>query len=132
MSRFEQDRAAAAHRIEQRCAGNPTGEAKNPGGEIFPERRFSRGQAPAALEQRLPRGVEIERKFAIGQMALDRNIGLVGIYAGRRPESRRTLSHTASLILSVTKLRLVSGLLVAETSTRIVRAGSNQSVHGSA
>src|SRR5262245_35795535 len=36
---------------------------------------------------------------------------------GRRPDSRRSLSHTASLILSVTKLRLVSGLLIAEIST---------------
>ncbi len=50
----------------------------------------------------------------------------------RLPESWRILSHTASLILSVTKLRLVSGLLVAETSTRMVRVASNQSVHGTA
>ena len=82
MRRFQQNRAAAAHRIEQRNAGEPSGKAKNPDGEIFPQRRFSRGYALAALEQRLPRGVEIKGKVAICQMSLDANIGLTGIHAG--------------------------------------------------
>src|SRR5262249_40138562 len=54
---FQQDRAAAAHGIEQRSTGGPTSQAQNSGGEIFPKRRLSRGQALAALEQRLPGGV---------------------------------------------------------------------------
>ena len=94
MRRFQQNRAAAAHRIEQRNAGEPSGKAKNPGGEIFPQRRFSRGYALAALEQRLPRGVEIKGKVAICQMTLDANIGLTGIHAGTAAqEPANSIAH---------------------------------------
>src|SRR5258705_7825143 len=73
--RFDQDRAAAAHWIEQRNAGRPTSKTNNSGGEIFPERCFTRGNALAAFEEGLTRGIEIKRKLAITQMTLDRNIG---------------------------------------------------------
>jgi len=82
LRRFQQERAAAAHGIEQRSAGHPSGQAQDPGGEIFPERRLSRRYALPPLEQGVPRGVEIKGKAAICEIALDAYIGPPGVHAG--------------------------------------------------
>ena len=82
LRRFQQERAAAAHGIEQRSAREPSGQPQNPGGEIFPERRLSLSYAPAALEQRVARSVEIESKVAFCQMTLDGDIGLPRVHTG--------------------------------------------------
>ena len=78
---FKQKRAAAAHRVEERHAGNPSGQAQDASGEIFPQRRISRSYALAALEQGFPSGIEVKSKVAIRQMPLDGDIGLAGVHA---------------------------------------------------
>ena len=46
---FENERAAAAHRIEQCDRRRPAGEAENSGGEIFAKRRIHRIQSPTLI-----------------------------------------------------------------------------------
>ena len=73
--RFGDDGAAAAHRIEQRVPGRPPGQRQQAGREIFPQRRLVGVATVAALEQRLSRRVEVDRRLAIGQVHVDAHIG---------------------------------------------------------
>ena len=74
--RLDRDRARAAHRVEQRRAGSPSAKREHARGEILAQRRDVGVPSPAALEQRLARRVEIERRLAFGQ---------VGVHAHVRP-----------------------------------------------
>jgi hypothetical protein len=58
--RLDHDRAAAAHRVEERLAGLPARERHDPGGEVFLQWRLARVSAIAAAVERLAGGVEVE------------------------------------------------------------------------
>ncbi len=67
--------AAAAHRIEQRGPGPPTGEAQQAGGEVLAQGRLGTLTAQASLEQRLAGGVEIERRIGRGEVRVHAHVG---------------------------------------------------------
>ncbi len=80
--RLEQEGARAAHRVEQRRAGLPARQLQNAGGQVFLQRRLDRGELVAALVERLARGVEIQRRLAVGEEGVDAHVRLGGIHAG--------------------------------------------------
>ncbi len=81
---LDDDRAAAAHGVEQRRARRPAGQREQAGGEVLAQRRRV-GIAPvAALEQRLARGVEIERRLAVGEVGVDADVGTLLVDRGPR------------------------------------------------
>ncbi len=72
--RLGDDRAAAAHRIEQCRSRRPRGKREQAGSQIFAQRRLL-GVAPiAALEQRLSGRVDVDRRVAIGQVGVDPHV----------------------------------------------------------
>ncbi len=111
VGRFDHDRGAAAHGIEKRNFRRPPGETKNPCSEIFPERRLARRQAPAALKQRFPGRVEIERNIAIRQMGLDRNIRRACIDAGAAARDSADLVAHRVLNLQCDEVEACEGTL---------------------
>ena len=113
--RPRQQRAAAAHRVEQRLVELPAREHHDARGEVLAQRRLARARAPAALEERLARGVEVERA-ALGSSrnAWMRTSGVARSTFGRLPTVSRNRSQTASLMRSVAKSRLFSGLFCAD------------------
>ncbi len=79
--RLEQNGAGAAHRVQQRRAGIPTGQQQQPGGEVFLERRRARLALEAALEQRLAAGVEIKGHRVRREEGVHRHVGRRGVDA---------------------------------------------------
>src|SRR6185503_4926994 len=73
--RLDENRAAAAHRVEQRLAGLPAAQHHDAGGEVLAQRRLALTGAPAALEERLTRGVEIERGLVFFEEGVDAHFG---------------------------------------------------------
>ena len=71
---LDRDRAGAAHRVEQRRAGRPSGQREHAGREVLAQRRDVGVAPPAALEQRLARRVEIERRLALGEVRVDAHV----------------------------------------------------------
>ena len=71
---FDEEGAAAAHGVEERQRRRPSGQLEDAGGEILAQRRFAAGGAPAALEERLARGVEIEGRLVAGQEDVDAHV----------------------------------------------------------
>ena len=95
--RFQQKRAAAAHRIEQRRMRFPAGNVQDAGGKILAQRRIHGAGSPAPLEQRIARGVEVETCAVAVQEHVDAHVGValderangdrrevVGAHAGER------------------------------------------------
>ena len=96
----------------------PAAGGDHGGGQRFLQRRIALVFAPAALEQRLARGVDVEREAVGGQVGVDAHIGPLGVHIRAHAAAlSRKRSQTASLILSAAKFRLVSGLCCAVTST---------------
>ena len=79
LRRFGEERAAAAHRIVKRRAGRPAGQAQDACGEVFAQRRRALVEAPAALEERVAGGVEIERAIVQREEREDADVGLRGV-----------------------------------------------------
>src|SRR5260221_5379696 len=56
---LDQEGATAAHRIEQRFFRLPAGEHEDAGRQVLAQRRIGGTGTPAALEERLPGGIEV-------------------------------------------------------------------------
>jgi hypothetical protein len=74
---LDRNRSAPAHRIEERRPARPAGQRDDAGREILAQRCRVRLAAPAALEQRLARGVEVECRFACRQVRVNAHIGVL-------------------------------------------------------
>ena len=82
---FDQQRARAAIGVVQRFVGGPAGQCQQARGEVF----LQGGDAlvfalapPAALEQRLARGVDVQRDLALVQEREHAHIGVDGVDRG--------------------------------------------------
>jgi hypothetical protein len=96
----------AARRRRERI---PAAGGDHGGGQGFLQRRLALVLAPAALEQRLARGVDVQRGGVGGQVGIDAHVGPLGVRRrGARRFSGGSGRHTASLILSAAKFRLRS------------------------
>src|SRR5206468_10510239 len=96
---FDGDRAAAAHGIEERLAGLPSGELHDPGCEVFLQRRLARILAVAAPVERLARRIDVERDCVLVEERLDAHPGRAGIdvrpapAVGPEPVAHRVLDR---------------------------------------
>ena len=118
---LDDDRAAAAHRIEQRRARLPAGQCQQAGGEVLAQRRRV-GVAPvAALEQRLARGVEVERGLAVGEVGVDADVG--ALLVDRRPRAAGVAEAVADGVLDLQR-RELEALPAASAWRRGRRAAS--------
>src|SRR5215510_462180 len=71
---FDEERAAPAHRVEERLARLPAGEREDPRREVLADWRLAGPDPPATLPQRLAGNVEVERDGARVQESVDANI----------------------------------------------------------
>src|SRR5471030_106648 len=78
---FGEEGAAAAHRIEQRYARRPAGQAQDSRREVFTQGRSALVESPAAFEERIAGGVEVERAFVQREEREDADVGLRGVDA---------------------------------------------------
>jgi len=85
---FDGHRAAAAAGVVERLRltlgvqASPAAGGDHRGGQRFFERRIARVAAPAALEQRLARGIDVEPDLIRPQVGVQAHLGLHGIDAG--------------------------------------------------
>ena len=86
LRRLDGDRAGAAARVEQRAvlgAAPPAGGGQHRGGQRLLQRRFAGLRvAPAALEQRLARGVDVQRGLVAVEVQHQRQVGLARVDVG--------------------------------------------------
>ena len=100
LRRFDGDGAGAAHRVEQRPVGLaalPAGRRQHGRGERLLERCLALVFTPAALEQRLAGGVDIERGVALGQVQQQRQVGAARVDA--RARAGGLAHHVAHAVL---------------------------------
>ena len=112
LRRLDGDGAGAAARVVQRAAGVgaalPAGGRQHRRGQRLLQRRIALVLAPAALEQRLARGVDVQRARARRRgAATSGRSGRRVSTLGRSPVRVAQRSHTASLMRSAAKLRLL-------------------------
>ncbi len=77
---LDDQRARAAQRVEQHVARRPARELEQAGGQVLFQRRRAVLAAPAALEQRLAAGVEVEQGVGLAQMQVDAHIRVRGVH----------------------------------------------------
>ena len=77
--RLDDEGAAAAHRVEQRLLAVPAGERQDPRREVLLERRLAALGAVAALVQRLPGGIQIERDLLRVEERRDAHVRSAGV-----------------------------------------------------
>ena len=89
LRRLDDDGARAAARVVQRHAllaqpafAAPAAGGQHGGGQRFLQRRIALVLAPAALEQRLARGVDVNRHRVGGQVDIHAHVGPAGVDAG--------------------------------------------------
>ncbi len=82
LCRLDQERAAAAHRVEQRYAGLPVHQAQNARREIFADRGNVGVRTHAALEQRVARSVQIQHQLVVLDEHMDAHVRFHGVHAG--------------------------------------------------
>ena len=82
LRRFDRDGAAAAAGVVQRCRAVPATGGDHGGGQGFFQRRVALVGAPAAFEQRLARGVDVERQRFGREVGVDAHVGPGGVDAG--------------------------------------------------
>ena len=97
MRGFREERAAAAHRVVEGRAGVPAGQTQDACREVFTKWRRALVQTPAALEERIAGGVEIERAFVGGEECEDAHVRMCGVDVGREPLSSRRRSQIGVL-----------------------------------
>ena len=79
---LHQERAAPAHRIEQRLLRGPARQPQNAGREILAQGRLGGGRAKPALEERLARRVEIEGHVLVVQKRVNADIRPARVHVG--------------------------------------------------
>ena len=76
---FDEKGTSAAHRINQRRAGLPAGQAQDAGSKVFLERRFDGLLAQAALIEGRAGGVNVEGGHLGGEEGVDAHVRLARI-----------------------------------------------------
>src|SRR6266571_414976 len=83
--RLDRERAAAAHRVEQRLTAVPASEPHDARGEVLLERRLARVLPIAALVERLARSVQIEGDTRAVEKTVDAHLGRARVHVGPAP-----------------------------------------------
>jgi hypothetical protein len=101
LRRLDGDRARAAARVVQRAAllrrAAPAGRGEHRGGERLLQRRIALVLAPAALEQRRARGVDIQDRALAAEVQQQRQVGAMRVHA--RPLAARLAQRVADRVL---------------------------------
>src|SRR5690554_43457 len=79
---FDQDGTATAEGIHQGLRGVPSGQCQQAGGQILAQGRFALLEAPAAFEQRLARGVQVQRAGVFGKEQMYAGVRSDGVDVG--------------------------------------------------
>ncbi len=78
--RLREEGSRAAHRIEEGEARPPARDPQDARGEVLLQRRFSHVVAPAALEQRLSAGVDVERAELLVEERVHAQVGIARLH----------------------------------------------------